>query len=278
MLICIAGLLAYNGPTNLVRPKWSDQNIKSEQERIVASTGSRVDEVYSVLRTEILTGQYRKGERLPSERDLAARFEVSRGAVREVIKKLEQLGIIEVTPGGVRITPVEEATLDVLGYLLELDDATRPELIGQMLDVLGAMFSLSVRAAMNKASNAERIEIADAAGNLLESLEHNDEEQHHLAWQNLGEKLIGIHQNLVLKLIGNGLRTQFMGQIRRENFENDIDVAGIINALGKLERSIRIGAVDEAGNAIIEHFGHMKAAVLKHGATQGEDKRIADYG
>ncbi|NCF80731.1 MAG: GntR family transcriptional regulator [Proteobacteria bacterium] len=33
-------------------------------------------------RSEILRGQYRPGERLPSERDLAARFEANRGPVR----------------------------------------------------------------------------------------------------------------------------------------------------------------------------------------------------
>ena len=66
---------------------------------IVSTATSKVDEILVVLRTEILRGQYRSGERLPSERDLSARFESNRGAIREVIKKLEQLGLIEVNPG-----------------------------------------------------------------------------------------------------------------------------------------------------------------------------------
>ena len=44
---------------------------------------SRAEEISAILRDEILCGQYRAGERLPSERDLAARFATIRGAVRE---------------------------------------------------------------------------------------------------------------------------------------------------------------------------------------------------
>ena len=56
---------------------------------------SKAEDIFGVLRSEILIGQYRSGERLPSERDLAARFESNRGLIREAIKKLEQLGIVE---------------------------------------------------------------------------------------------------------------------------------------------------------------------------------------
>ena len=54
-----------------------------------ARTMTRAEEVAEVLRDEILRGQYRPGERLPSERELASRFETSRGAVREAVTKLE---------------------------------------------------------------------------------------------------------------------------------------------------------------------------------------------
>jgi DNA-binding FadR family transcriptional regulator len=66
------------------------------------------------LRDEILRGRFRAGERLPSERDLAERFGVHRGAVREALKKLEQLGVAEIRPGGARVLPLTEASLDVV--------------------------------------------------------------------------------------------------------------------------------------------------------------------
>ena len=40
------------------------------------------DEIAEVLRGEILDQRYREGDRLPSERAMAARFNASRGAIK----------------------------------------------------------------------------------------------------------------------------------------------------------------------------------------------------
>ena len=45
------------------------------------------NEIAADLRAEILRGQYRDGDRLPSERDLSARYTASRGAVREALSE-----------------------------------------------------------------------------------------------------------------------------------------------------------------------------------------------
>ena len=116
---------------------------------------SKVEERTSILREEILRGQYRAGVRLPSERDLAARFEANRGAVREAIKKLEQLGIAEVKPGGVRIVPIEDATLDVRGHIMDLDELPSASLVGQLFAVSGAMISQSARSAIENATDEQ---------------------------------------------------------------------------------------------------------------------------
>ena len=129
---------------------------------------SKAEEIIAVLRSEILRGQYRPGERLPSERDLAARFESNRGAIREAIKKLEQLGIVAVAPGGVRVLPVEEATLEVLGYLLELGEIQKPELISQVLDVLAVMTSLSARSAVVEANDENITDMVQLVDQLVE--------------------------------------------------------------------------------------------------------------
>jgi GntR family transcriptional repressor for pyruvate dehydrogenase complex len=47
----------------------------------------------------IRTGELRRGERLPSERALSLRLEVSRPTLREAIKVLAQAGIVQVLPG-----------------------------------------------------------------------------------------------------------------------------------------------------------------------------------
>src|SRR3954447_16038485 len=55
--------------------------------------------VVSQIAEAIRTGQLRQGDRLPSERELAQRMEVSRPTLREAIKVLAQAGVVEVRPG-----------------------------------------------------------------------------------------------------------------------------------------------------------------------------------
>lgn len=57
------------------------------------------EEIAEVLKKAILSGDYRVGDKLPSELELAERFGVSRLVVREAIRCLELNGLIEVRQG-----------------------------------------------------------------------------------------------------------------------------------------------------------------------------------
>ncbi len=63
-------------------------------------------ELAAVLTRELLDGTMRPGSMLPSERQLAERFGVSRPLVREVLRGMQERGLIEVVPGrGAFVTP-----------------------------------------------------------------------------------------------------------------------------------------------------------------------------
>lgn len=55
--------------------------------------------MFAQLREAILLGRYRPGERLPPQRALAAELEVNMASVREALKRLEQLRLVEVRHG-----------------------------------------------------------------------------------------------------------------------------------------------------------------------------------
>jgi DNA-binding FadR family transcriptional regulator len=57
------------------------------------------DLVFDRLREAILTGDYHPGERLPTQRALAADLEVNMATVREALKRLEQLRLVEIRHG-----------------------------------------------------------------------------------------------------------------------------------------------------------------------------------
>lgn len=58
-----------------------------------------VDEIIESLRQDIVTRRVPDGERLPSEKELSDRFGVSQPTVREAIRALETLGLVEVLHG-----------------------------------------------------------------------------------------------------------------------------------------------------------------------------------
>jgi DNA-binding FadR family transcriptional regulator len=64
-------------------------------------------EIAQKLAREIAAGKYQIGQRLPSERDLAQRFQVSRPTIREAIIALELDNLVDVRIGsGVYVTNV----------------------------------------------------------------------------------------------------------------------------------------------------------------------------
>ena len=56
-------------------------------------------EVATQIEQQIQNGLIRPGERLPSERELASRFEVSRPTIREAMIALEIAGLVEIKTG-----------------------------------------------------------------------------------------------------------------------------------------------------------------------------------
>jgi DNA-binding FadR family transcriptional regulator len=57
------------------------------------------DDVFDQLRGAIMSGRYRPGDRLPSQRALAADLGVNMASVREALGRLEQLRLLEVRHG-----------------------------------------------------------------------------------------------------------------------------------------------------------------------------------
>lgn len=73
------------------------------------------EEVFNQLKKAIFSGDLRKGDKLPSERELAKLFNVSRGVVREAIRALKTTGFVEIKQGPLGGAFVREKT----GNLLE---------------------------------------------------------------------------------------------------------------------------------------------------------------
>ncbi len=180
-------------------------------------TPSRSAAIAAELRDEILRGQYRCGERLPSERDLAERFGVHRSAVREALKSLEQLGLADIRPGGARVAPIEEASLDVVEHLLRLEDPPDPAIVDQVLEVMCGLFSMAARSCAERASDAQRKTIQallrEIARPEIEALERIQ------LINQLGEVFVDASGNMVLRILRRGVRPHFVEQLEESRPE-----------------------------------------------------------
>jgi DNA-binding FadR family transcriptional regulator len=191
--------------------------------KVIHLPQSRHEEIADAMTRDILVGQYRTGERLPSERDLAARFDANRGAVREAMKKLEQLGLACIGPGGARVAPIEEASLDVIGHLLSISEVPDRELVAQILGVLSSLIRKAAEDAMNRVNGEELESLRVLARCLYEN--SLSEEEHMVARMNLMSSIMRASGNLVVHLITRSLLLQFAPRMHPLKHYGKMDLA-----------------------------------------------------
>ncbi|WP_353813597.1 FadR/GntR family transcriptional regulator [Agromyces sp. SYSU T00266] len=120
--------------------------------------GSRSNVVIDGIRQMITSGELVAGSRLPVERELGARLGVSRGPLREGVRALVVLGVLETRQGdGTYVTSLEPGQLlEPLGMLAELQS---PE---NSVHLLGVRRVLEPEAAAHAALRITDEELAEA--------------------------------------------------------------------------------------------------------------------
>ncbi len=91
------------------------------------------EEIVSILQKQILTGMLAPGTRLPPERELAESLQVNRATVREALRKLEHVELLDIRHGdGVYVRDyMESGSIDLIRVVSGMDDGN-----GALLDVL----------------------------------------------------------------------------------------------------------------------------------------------
>jgi len=173
---------------------------------------------------------------MPSERDLVTRFNTSRGTVREAFKKLEQLGVVSIQPGGARVVPVEECTLDVLGPLLDVGDVPDRHLIDQALHVGSVLVGFAVEQAMESDADAT---VVGARAIIKEMLDVEVEQiQSVMGPPRLIRHFAESSGHLVLRLIMNGLRGQVVERLQAVGFPPRHDPQALRHLAERLDAAL----------------------------------------
>lgn len=149
-----------------------------------------VSEIVDALAASIRDGQLKPGDKLPTEAEIMARFDVSRTVVRESLSKLQASGLVEtrhgigtfvienVNAGNFRIAPADFATVADVISVLELRISLETEAAGlaaqrRTADNLAAMEAAlaTFQASIQEDSDAVpsdfqfHMEVARATGN-----------------------------------------------------------------------------------------------------------------
>ena len=134
--------------------------------------------IFVDLRRQILRGELAAGERLPGERELAAKYGTNRNTLREAVRKLEQSRLVTVRHGqGVTVTDFRRAgTLELLSPFL----ATGPEtgeiarILEDLLPARQLVLEFASRLAVQRADEADIERLQDLSDLLVSAFEGGD--------------------------------------------------------------------------------------------------------
>ncbi len=89
-------------------------------------TRSRLhEEIVNIIQKQIMDGEISPGHKLPTERELAETFEVNRATVREALRKLENLDLVEIRHGDGLYAKnyLESGNFDLIKAALMMDES-----------------------------------------------------------------------------------------------------------------------------------------------------------
>ncbi len=142
------------------------------------------------IKDAIVCGRLKVGDRLPNELEMAQEFDVSRSSVREAMKALEVLGLVESRKGGGSfiVNNIDRSMTDSLSMYFMLNGCSIQNLVDMRVALeLGAIHKII--------DNCSDDELAPLAAALQKFVDAQDIESRKLADQNFHAVLISLAGN-----------------------------------------------------------------------------------
>ncbi|MBP6767701.1 MAG: FadR family transcriptional regulator [Reyranella sp.] len=216
-------------------------------------TASGADRVFTFFRDRLLSGELKAGDRLLGERELALALGVSRPVLREALRSLSMLGLLDIRHG--RGAYVRSADASVLGQALTLCLAPEPNILDDVLQARIAIECQAIRLACLRASERDLQAIAALLDTLVDSLD--DPERG-------GGADYAFHLSIV-RASGSGALMKIYEAIspllmrshverRRDTFREPAITSGLVDAHRQVFLAMAERNPDEAERRLREHF------------------------
>jgi GntR family transcriptional regulator, transcriptional repressor for pyruvate dehydrogenase complex len=213
------------------------------------------DEAISKIKEMIVSGALRPGDRLPKEADLAERLGLSRNSLREAVKALSMIRVLDVRQGdGTYVTSLEpQLLLDLLGFVVDFhtDDA-----VMQFLEVRRLLEPAATALAAQRmsADDIEKLQaVLDELGAepSIEALVANDLEFHRRIAAGAGNPVLsslldGISGPTTRARIWRGLTQEGAAERTREQHQAIVDaIAARQPELARSWATVHVAGVEE---------------------------------
>ena len=171
------------------------------------------------IERRILDGDLRSGDRLPTERELAEQFHVSRTGVREAMKILAQKGLVDMRPGRgtIVIDGAREAMQNSIGLVmkLKLGEVGGSDKLVEVREILETEIAALAAA---RATDKEIAAMREAIQVMDESL--NDADAFIAADNRFHEALAQATQNTLIFILVNSI-VPLLSEQRKQIFETE---------------------------------------------------------
>lgn len=232
-------------------------------ERKVITSSTVVNSVVAKLRAALASGEWRSGEMLPGQRELAEKFGISRPSLREAIIVLETLGLVRTLPSkGVVVlqasaseSPLQENAVAQASMedVLQLRYTLEPFIVG--------LVAQSIR---SKEVGQLRLTLMD----MREALEANDSEAGVNAYIAFHEELFNLTSNPIFQSVvqqtSNALKQS--AQVLRNSPEHMAE---------RLEENEAVVRAIRAKNSALAG-AEMRRHILREGQRVGIELNIPD--
>lgn len=220
------------------------------------------DVIMARIEAMIVEGALASGQRLPSERDLAFQFEVSRPSLREAIQKLEARGLVERRQGGGTyvVDTMQQRVAEPLFELL----AKHPESQFDLLEFRHALEGISAYYAALRGTQAD-IAAIEASFAAIATHQQGDLAEHAQALGAFHLRITEASHNVVLLHLVRGMQPLLTENIR-QNLAVLEGKAGMLQKLNthrqNIVTAIVAGEPEQAREACYEHLAYIEHALL----------------
>jgi len=236
-------------------PRQSKAELKQIAHALETTNSGVAQSVVNRILDLVRTGMLRAGDRLPSERELIDILNISRPSLREALRALSMLGVVDTRHGGgAYITNLEARTLLApLDFFLSLSRSN-------LADAFESRRIVEIEIVRKAAQNAMAEDVAALEG-MLSAHEKvlSDPVGFRILDSRFHARLSAIAGNVVLERIAYGLYNMGL-DIRRRATE---DVALIRRSLGehtKIVGAIAAKDAQAAADAMAAHLDHIEAS------------------